>query len=135
MGLVYADIVLSNPARLELAPLSVRALVDSGALHLCVPEYVVEQFSLQDEDVKEVWLEGGKKQKHRYVAPVRVRFSNRVAVTGAMVLGDEVLLGAIPMEDMDVVIHPASRQLMVRPENPNFACTKAKSVVDVIERQ
>jgi clan AA aspartic protease len=128
MGLVYADITLSNPSRPDLASMTVSALVDSGALHLCVPEHVAEQLALQEEDVKEVWLADGQKQRRRYVAPVRSRFENRVAVTGAMVLGDEVLLGAIPMEDMDVMIHPATRKLIVNPENPNFACTRAKGV-------
>jgi hypothetical protein len=43
-----------------------------------------------------------------------------------MIMGDEVLLGAIPMEDMDVIIHPATRELIVNPESPNIAMTKAK---------
>jgi len=36
-----------------------------------------------------------------YVGPVEVKFENRSCFTGALVLGDEVLLGAIPREDMD----------------------------------
>jgi len=39
---------------------------------------------------------------------------------------DEVLLGAIPMEAMDVIIHPATRTLVVTPESPNIAITMVK---------
>ncbi len=44
-----------------------------------------------------------------------------------MVLGDEVLLGAIPMEDMDLVVHPATRTLAVNPASPNFPLSVAKA--------
>ena len=39
-------------------------------------------------------------------------------------MGDEILLGLIPMEDMDVIIHPATRELTVNPESPNIAMSK-----------
>ena len=38
-----------------------------------------------------------------------------------MVLGDEVLLGVVPMEDMDVLVSPATQTLVVNPANPNIA--------------
>ena len=44
----------------------------------------------------------------------------------ALVMGDQVLLGAIPMEDMDLVVCPKSRSIDVNPENPNIACSIAK---------
>jgi hypothetical protein len=36
----------------------------------------------------------------------------------ALVLGDEPLLGAVPMEMMDVLLHPGTHTLVVNPENP-----------------
>ena len=36
-------------------------------------------------------------------------------------LGDEVLLGAVPMEDMDLVVQPKPLKLSVNPESPNIA--------------
>ncbi len=44
-----------------------------------------------------------------------------MCLTGALVLGNMVLLGAIPIEDMDLIIHPAQLKLTVNPENPNIA--------------
>jgi hypothetical protein len=37
------------------------------------------------------------------------------------VLGDEVLLGAIPMEEMDLVVNPRDRTVDVNPDSPNIA--------------
>lgn len=62
------------------------------------------------------------------MGPVEIRFKNRVGFTGALVLGDEVLLGAIPMEDMDLVIVPKTRTLDVNPESPNVGTSTVKSV-------
>ena len=61
-----------------------------------------------------------------YVGPIETKFKNRVAYVGAIVMGDEVLLGAIPMEDMDLVVVPQQRVVEVNPLNPNFAAAKAK---------
>lgn len=53
--------------------------------------------------------------------PLEVRFKDRFSVTNAMVLPDnqEVLLGAIPMVEMDVLIHPLKEELIINPEHPN----------------
>jgi hypothetical protein len=56
---------------------------------------------------------------------VEVRFRNRRCFTGAMVLGNEVLLGAIPMEDMDLVLQPHLQSIDVNPESPNIAVSLA----------
>jgi len=57
---------------------------------------------------------------------IEVSFKNRKGFTGALVLGDEVLLGAIPMEDMDLVVIPSRRVLDVNPQNPNISASMAK---------
>ena len=55
-----------------------------------------------------------------YVGPVQVRFANRSCFTGALVLGDDVLSGSIPLEDMDLVISPRRQQVTVNPESPHL---------------
>ena len=55
-----------------------------------------------------------------YVGPLEVIFENRSCFVGALVIGDEVLLGAVPMEDMDLIVSPAHQKLVVNPESPNF---------------
>jgi len=61
-----------------------------------------------------------------YVGPIEVRFKNRIGFVGALVMGDETLLGAIPMEDMDLVILPKTKKLDVNPASPNIATSVVK---------
>ena len=55
-----------------------------------------------------------------------MQFKNRVGFSGALVLGDEVLLGAIPMADMDLVLLPLTRTLDINPGSPNIATSIVK---------
>lgn len=126
MGLINAKLVIINPRKPELAPVEVEALVDSGAMHLCIPEHVRIQLELDETGEKEVTLADGAKKLVPYVGPVELRFKNRVGFVGALVMGDQVLLGAIPMEDMDLVIIPKSRTLDVNPDSPNIPTSIAK---------
>jgi clan AA aspartic protease len=128
VGLVYADIELANARETSLSPMDVRALVDSGALHLCIPQHVATQLKLETLNEREVTLADGKKQLVPYVGPVKVRFANRQCLTGALVLGSEPLLGAIPMEDLDVVVNPARQSLTVNPDSPNIPMSLAMGV-------
>lgn len=126
MGLVSGKVVLKNPRLPDLEAVEVDALADSGAVHLCIPEHVSLQLKLEAIDSKEVTLADGKRAVVPYVGPIEVRFKNRVGFAGALVMGDQVLLGAIPMEDMDLVIIPRTRMLDINPSSPGIASTIAK---------
>ena len=126
MGLVNRNLILRNPRLPDLEPVDVVALADSGATHLCIPEHVQVQLRLEQIDSKEVTLADGSKKLVPYVGPIELRFKNRVGFVGALVMGDQVLLGAIPMEDMDLVVIPKTRTLDVNPNSPNFATSIAK---------
>ena len=126
MGLVNGKVLLKNPRLPELAPVDVLALADSGAVHLCIPEHVQIQLKLEAIDNKEVTLADGSKKLVPYVGPIEIRFKNRVGFAGALVMGDQVLLGAIPMEDMDLIIIPKTRTLDVNPDSPNIASSIVK---------
>jgi clan AA aspartic protease len=125
MGVFKSEITLSNPILPELKSLKVTALVDTGALHLCLPEHLVFQLGLKELEKREVTLADGRKFLASYVGPLEVSFENRRCFVGAMVLGTEPLLGAIPLEDMDLIVDPARRQLTVNPENPNIPGSQA----------
>lgn len=126
MGLVNAKIRLLNPANPVMEAIDVNALVDTGALHLCIPEHIRLQLGLQELEKREVILADGRRQLCPYVGPVEIEFHSRRCFVGALVLGDSVLLGAIPMEDMDLVVHPAKRKLLVNPESPNIPTALVK---------
>ncbi|MBE9241411.1 clan AA aspartic protease [Synechocystis salina] len=128
MGLVYANIELINPKEKTLQPMKVNALVDTGAITLCIPEHVVIQLKLEKLEQREVTTADSKKRLVDYVGPIQVRFGNRNCFTGALVLGDAVLLGAVPLEDMDLVISPRSQTIMVNPESPNIPTALVKNI-------
>jgi clan AA aspartic protease len=126
VGLTNGNVLLRNPRLPELTAVDVIALADSGALHLCIPEHIRIQLKLEEIDRKEVTLADGSKQLVPYVGPIELRFKNRVGFAGALVMGDQVLLGAIPMEDMDLVVIPRTRTLDVNPDSPNIASSTVK---------
>jgi len=100
--------------------MKVRALVDTGAITLCIPEHVALQLKLEESEKREVTVADGRRKSVSYVGPVQVSFDNRSSFCGAMVMGDTVLLGAIAMEDMDLVISPTRQKIEVNPESPNI---------------
>ena len=119
MGLTYSAIKLSNPRNIDLQPIEMKALVDTGALMLCIPEVVALQLGLEELEKRPVTIANGSSHLVPYVGPIRVDFENRFCFVGALVLGNEILLGAVPMEDMDIIVHPATQTLMANPLHPN----------------
>lgn len=119
MGIVYSKIILRNPRLPEVEPVEVQALADSGALFLCISEEVRSQLRLEQVSDQRVTRADGSTRNVPYVGPVEVRFKNRVGFTGAIVIGNQVRVGAIPMEELDLVIIPRTRTLDVNPASPD----------------
>ncbi len=126
MGIARAKLRLENSKRKDLPALEVDAMADTGSLFLCIPEGIRLELQLEATSQKEVTTAKGKRHLCPYVGPVRVLFDNRECYVGAVVLGDEVLLGAVPMEDMDLVVVPSVRKVMPNPLHPHFAAGPAK---------
>jgi len=125
MGLANAKIQLRNPRLPELEAVDIDALADTGAVHMCIPPHIQVQLQLEEADAKEVTLADGTRKFVPYVGPIELRYRNRVGFAGALVMGDMPLLGVIPMEDMDLVVVPKTRQVIVNPLNPDIATTVA----------
>lgn len=128
MGITYADLRLANDARDDLEEINANAVVDTGALHLCIPEHIAIQLQLKSRSQREVQTADGKSHMVDYVSPVRISMLGRECVTGALVLGNQVLLGAIPMEDMDLLIEPSKLRVTVNPLSPNIPLSLAKGI-------
>jgi clan AA aspartic protease len=126
MGLEFSNITLSNPVIGSMKPIEVLSLVDTGATYLCIPQHIANQLELNELQKREVTLADGSSSLVPYVGPIKVTFENRICFVGAMVLGDQCLLGAIPMEDMDLIVHPKLLKLSVNPSSPNIASGLAK---------
>ena len=126
MGLADVKIQLRNPRRPELEAVEIDALADTGSVHMCIPQHVRTHLRLEEKEAKEVILADGSRQLVPYVGPIELRYENRLGFAGALVMGDEPLLGVIPMEDMDLVVVPGTRQVVVNPFNPNVASSIAR---------
>ena len=126
MGLSYGEIIIGNPRLQELEPMKVRALADTGAIMLCIPPHIALQLKLEAVETRDVTLADGSEKSIPYVGPIQVSFKNRTSFAGALVMGDEVLLGAIQMEDMDLVVFPREQRIDVNPLSPNMASNKVK---------
>ncbi len=118
MGIPHADISLENI--LLKRKIEVKALVDSRSVFMTVPQHVAVQlgFDLDEVSTREAVLADGSRKRVPMIGPLRVHFSDRYCDLSALVLGDEPLFGAVPMEMMDLVLHRARQSLTVNPENP-----------------
>ena len=127
MGLIHAELTLQNLLRPDVGPVTARALADSGATLSCVPESVAVQLELDLNGAhrRSIVMADGHMREVAYVGPLMFRFKNRQSMGGALVMGDEVVLGAVQMEDMDVVLFPQKRLLDVNPAHPEQAVVRA----------
>jgi len=126
MGLTYADLTLE--ATFRNRKLAVRALVDSGAVFMIIPQHLALQlgFDLDEVGTREVVLADGSRKQVPMIGPLRVHFRDRYCDLSALVFGDEALLGAVPMEMMDLVLQPSTQSLTVNPDSPHVPVAIAK---------
>lgn len=120
MGTIRIAIKLSNPLKENLAPNETVAMVDTGSLNLCLPKYLALRLGLQELEKRDVVVADGRRVKCSYSGPILVEYDNRRCYTGALIIGDEVILGTIPLEDMDLMIHPASQSVTPNPAAPEL---------------
>lgn len=133
MGLVYAEIELLNGLDLadarrhrigeeEIRRFPLNIMVDTGSYYLCINETIRETLGLSILETRKGQLASGDVVEYNVAGPVEIKFKNRRCNVDAMVLpGDaEPLLGAIPLEDLDVLIDPLRQELVVNPASPDM---------------
>jgi clan AA aspartic protease len=139
MGFTYADIELVSTDDLalhrrgflpeeEIKRMRVTALVDSGAHTLVINEHIRQQLNLAFVEERTARFADESEVRAQIVGPVEIRFENRRTTVDAILLPGNVepLLGALPMEDMDVIVDPRQQRLVVNPENPNIPLVYVK---------
>jgi clan AA aspartic protease len=120
MGFTYTTILISNPRKPELKSLEIRCLVDTGALMMSITETISIQLQLDELEKRAVTIADGNIRQVPFVGPVRIDFENRFCFTGAFVLGNEPLLGAVTMEERDLIVNPGKQNVMPNPAHPNI---------------
>ena len=125
MGIVYAEITLKNSGDIgnvqrgliteqDICNITVTALVDTGSGTLVINEDIRQKLGLEIQGLRGITIAGGVKQTCKVTEPVHIQWKNRDTACRALVLPGEgdVLLGAIPLEDMDLVVNPVKRELV-----------------------
>jgi predicted aspartyl protease len=124
MGEVKEKITLRNVADLvragdkhiteqEIRQITIKAVVDTGTMSLVMGEETCKRLGLIIEKESAVFLAGGVKQSCKVTGPVEIRWKDRDTACKAIVLSgkEEILLGCIPLEDMDLIVNPVERCL------------------------
>ena len=125
MGMVNAEITLKNGRDIgfaqdgyikekDIRSITVTAVVDTGAMNLYIPEELQHRLGLGTKGEKIAVTANGQRVPCKVTEPVEVHWKNRETVVHALVIpgGEKVLLGAIPLEDMDLMVNPVSQELV-----------------------
>jgi clan AA aspartic protease len=125
MGTVYSDITLKNAGDVtnvqrgiipeqEVRAATVNALVDTGAGTLIINEEIRQKLGLALEGWRRATLADGASAAYQVTEPVKIYWKDRQTACPAIVIpsADNILLGAIPLEDMDLIVDPQRRQLV-----------------------
>jgi clan AA aspartic protease len=121
---MYTEILLKNasdvinagngliPAK-EVRETTVQALVDTGAGTLVINEAVRQKLGVRIKGRRSAILADGARQLYQLTEPVEVHWKNRDSTCCPLLLPEarDVLLGAIPLEEMDLIVDPARLEL------------------------
>jgi clan AA aspartic protease len=97
----------------EIRAMKVQAMPDTGAWTLVINEEVFQQLGLAVKGETASTLADGTLAKYRITAPVKVQWKDRSTELPSVVIPDakEVLLGALPLEAMDLIVDPVRKTL------------------------
>ena len=127
MGSVFAEITIKNyndliaveegrKSESEVRSITVNALVDTGAGTLVINEEVSQKLGLNVFEVRQSTLADGSKHLYKRMEGVSVHWKNRdtLCIPTMVPTAEIVLLGAIPLEDMDLIVDPKEEKLTGR---------------------
>lgn len=126
MNHAYAQVTLANPREPELQPLRSAHSRTAARFTSSSPSMWPSSSGWKRETSAKSRSPTVRGEICPYAGPIEIRFDGRRCYTGALILGEEVILGSVPMEDMDLVISPAQRTVTVNPDSPNIATSIAK---------
>jgi clan AA aspartic protease len=137
MGLTYANIKLVNGDDLTLSQnniigedeikfIHVNASVDTGCITFCINDAIQEVLKLKKKGTRKSVLANGQVLELDVLGPIEIYYLDRYCTTNALLMpgNEEPLLGAIPMEEMDLIVHPSRGELQVA--NADGAVMKVK---------
>jgi len=125
MSIVYTEITLKNCDDIAIAgsglkqnhdirEITVQALVDTGSWTLVINEDTRNKLGLRVSKRKTGKLADGSVTEYSMAGPVKIIWKNRDMVCDAIVLpkANDILLGAIPLEAMDLMVHLKNEEVI-----------------------
>jgi len=114
MSTTYADITITN--LFIKSTTRVRALVDTGCMLSTVTDEVAQALGFDPAQftMKRIVLADGRSVRVPTIGPIQIDYEDRSSKTEAYVMGDECLLGCVPLECMDLTIDPVQERLIGR---------------------
>ncbi|MGI2904443.1 retroviral-like aspartic protease family protein [Tolypothrix sp. VBCCA 56010] len=142
MGAVHAKVKLTNAIdealinRGLLAPTLLRehetqGLVDTGAVSLVIPADIVEQLGLRIRASRVAQYANGSEERVGVTEPVIIECEGRETVAEALVVGNEVLIGQVILEQLDLLVDCKNQRLIPNPANPDYPVAMIKCLCDV----
>jgi clan AA aspartic protease len=124
MGTVYAEITLRNAydvakardgaiSEKEIHSVTTRAMVDTGAATLVINEETCRKLDLAITGLRRATLADGAEASYGVTEPVDIHWGDRLTSCRSIVLpgADDILLGVIPLEDLDLIVDPVRQEL------------------------
>jgi len=101
----------------------VEALVDTGAVYLVIPEKIVQQLGLRIRSQQQVKYADGRQDVIGVTSALIIQCEGRETTEDAVVTGDEVLIGQVVLEKLDLLVDCRNQKLMPNPANPDYPVT------------
>jgi len=113
----------------QVRGVEIEALVDTGATMLMLPSDVVDSLGLLPDGFRRVKYADGRVREVPWVSGIRISILGRETVINALVedVGTTPLIGQIPLEELDLLVDPKSRELRVNPTSPEAPLLDALS--------
>lgn len=107
----------------------IRGVVDSGATRLVLPERVVDQLGLLKRGTVNVRYADGRTATRDLAQGIELSFLDRSSVFNAVVepQRESALIGAIVLEDLDLLVDCTKQQL--RPRDPKQIISEIEALV------
>jgi clan AA aspartic protease len=110
----------------EIRSYETDALIDTGAVSSVVPQYVMEQLGLESDGQRVAEYADGRKDIVELTEPINFEIMGRRTSEGAMVLGDEVIIGQTILEVLDLQVDCRNQKLIPNPAHPDQPVVKIK---------
>ncbi|HTB60521.1 MAG TPA: aspartyl protease family protein [Polyangia bacterium] len=115
------DVTRGHRKTADVRSTEIEALVDTGATMMVLPADAVSRLGLLPAGYRKVRYADGRVAEVPWVSGIRITILGRDTVINALVeaAGTTPLIGQIPLEELDLLVDPKSRELRVNPASPD----------------